>query len=197
MLTLDAAEEAPRYLLTLTTVDPETTPEMFTLAGSYVWKALRRRYGRVEYYGRLEDTTGKAARSGGYRRLHSHNCVKCDVLDVAEATELVRRAWAGALSSSGAEGRAWRVEFAPIRSAASLLHYVNQHYAKTDQHVRPELRVRTERCSRGYFVRPVAELREEAKAQLWAERLGWALRKAGGPGGITDEEARFLVGQQR
>jgi hypothetical protein len=31
-----------------------------------------------------------------------------------------------------------------------------------------------ERPSRGYFSRPIGELREEARAQIWAESLAYA-----------------------
>jgi hypothetical protein len=47
-----------------------------------------------------------------------------------------------------------------------------------------------DRGSRGYFHRPVGELRSEAKAQLWAEGLAYS-------SGLDVEDARLLVDGQR
>ena len=62
---LDAQVEAPTHSLTLTTRDPTTTAAMYRAASEAVFLRLRRRYGRVEYFGRIEFTTGRAKRSGG------------------------------------------------------------------------------------------------------------------------------------
>ena len=188
MLYLDATIEPPTHVLCLTTRDPETTAEQVRRGSNAVWQALRRRYGRgVEYFARIEFTTGKAATSGGLRRLHQHAPVKgLGGADVREATEIVRSAW------EGQNVGAWRVEVARLRSRAGLLQYLSLHHAKAEQLPPAGWVGRTERVSRGYWSWDGggAALREEARRQLWAEGLAYAT-------GLSGTDARFLVEQQR
>ena len=187
MLYLDATIEAPTWVVTFTTRDPETTAAQVARGAGVAWAALRRRYGRVDYFGRVEFTTGKAPRSGGYRRLHVHNAVKgLDGADEAEATEIARAAWA--CQNEGA----WRVEVTPLRSRAGLLQYLSLHHAKAEQLPPAAWVGRTERVSRGYwaYAGGGAALREEARRQLWAEGLAYVT-------GLSGTDARFLVEQQR
>lgn len=179
MLYLDAAIEPPSHTVTVTTLDPDTTAAQVAQGGKSVWLALRRRYGRADYFGRVEFTTGEAPKSGGYRRLHVHYAVKgLDGADDAEATELVRSAWGS--QNVGA----WRVEVARLRTRAGLVHYLALHHAKAEQLPPAAWVGRTERVSRGYWSAP--GLREEARRQLWAEGLAYST-------GLTAEDARLLV----
>ena len=187
MLYLDATIEPPTHVVTFTTRDPETTAAQVAQGGKSAWLALRRRYGRAEYFGRVEFTTGNAKTSGGYRRLHVHNAVKGLVdADPREATEIVRSAWTG--QNEGA----WRVEVAPLRSRAGLLQYLALHHAKAEQLPPAAWVGRTERVSRGYwsYAGGGVALREEARRQLWAEGLAYVT-------GLSGTDARFLVEQQR
>jgi len=190
MLMLDARVEAPSHCITLTTHDPETTATMYRKASEAVWLRLRRRYGRVEYYGRIEFTTGRAALSGGYRRMHGHYPIKgLGGVDCSEATEIVRETWRKSLARHGASYEAWWVEVAELRTAGAVLHYLSLHHAKAAQAPPAEWRGMVERPSQGYFSIPVAELRAEARAQLWAEGLAYST-------GLSVGDARILVDGQ-
>lgn len=185
MLMLDATTEAPRFAVCLTTRDPFTTAAQIQKGSYVVFRALRKRYGPCEYFGRVEFTTGLAERSGGFRRLHIHYCVKGldGLTDCVEAEEVTRHAWMG--QNVGA----WRVQVAELRTPAAALHYLNLHHAKAEQLPPHDWNGRTERVSRGYWASDVKALREEARRQLWAEGLAYST-------GATVDDARFLVDQQ-
>ena len=168
MLVLDARAEQPRYAITLTTSDPNTPAALYREASAAVWKRLRRRYGRVEYYGHIEFTTGRAARSGGHRRLHGHYLVKfrdCDP-DVIEVERLVRETWEAVTG-------AFVVEVAALVSPGAAIGYLSLHHRKPQQAPPKGWRGMVGRPSKGYFVRPVVELREQARAELRAEAVAW------------------------
>ena len=191
LLMLDAEAEPPTHSITLTTRDPATTPAMYRAASEAVFLRLRRRYGRVEYFGRIEFTTGQAKRSGGRRRLHGHYVVKGLVgADCAEAEEVVRESWRRSLKRHGSSFEAWRVSVARLRTPAGALHYLSLHHAKAEQLPPDDWRGMVERHSRGYFSQPVGTLREEARAQLWAEALAYST-------GLNAEDARLLVDGER
>ena len=191
VLMVDAQVEAPTHSITLTTRDPATTPEMYRAGSEAVFRRLRRRYGRVEYFGRIEFTTGRSRLSNGRRRIHGHYVVKgLSGVDCVEAEELVRESWRGSLKRHGASYEAWRVSVAELRTAAGALHYLSLHHAKAEQLPPDGWRGMAERPSRGYFSRPIAELREEARAQLWAESLAHST-------GMSGDDARFLVDARR
>lgn len=184
MLYLDATVEPPGWSVVLTTRDPQTSDEAFRRGCQNVWRALRRAYGRVDYFMRIEFTTGLAALSGGYRRIHGHAAVKglAGAEEVA-ATELCRHAWLA--RNAGA----WRVEVTPLRTPAGLLAYLNLHHAKAEQLPPAWWPGRTERASRGYWTSDPAALREEARRQIWAEGLAYSR-------GISVLEARADVDAQ-
>lgn len=191
ILLLDAQSGPPRHCITLTTRDPNTTGEMYRRASEAVFRRLRRRYGRVEYFGRIEFTTGRGPRSGGARRIHGHYVVKgLAGVDSSEAAEIVRESWRRSLARNGSSFEAWRIEVAGLRTPVGVLHYLSLHHAKAEQLPPEGWRGMAERPSRGYFHRPIAELREEARAQLWAESLAYKT-------GIDVDDARVLVDQQR
>jgi hypothetical protein len=188
---LDAEREPPTHCIALTTRDPETTAEMYRTASEAVFRRLRRRFGRVEYFGRIEFTTGRGPRSGGARRIHGHYVVKgLAGVKCEEAEEIVRGSWRRSLARNGSSFEAWRIEVAELRTPVGAMHYLSLHHAKAEQLPPEGWRGMAERPSRGYFSRPIADLREEARAQLWAESLAYA-------SGIDVEDARSLVKQAR
>jgi hypothetical protein len=164
-LVLDAREDAPTHCATLTTLDPSTSPETFRRGVENVARRLRRRLGRVDYFAAVEFTTGKAATSGGQRRMHAHLLLKfrdrADV-DVVAVEQLVRETWR---SRTGAHV----VEVAQLLSPGAALGYLGLHHRKPEQAPPSEWRGMTERSSRGYWSTSIARLREQARAELAAE----------------------------
>lgn len=174
---LDALEEGPpRVAVTLTTRDPNTPTEKFRKDVEQVVRAIRRRHPDALYFGRVEFTTGKAARSGGHRRVHAHLLFKGIPAEDCAALELVtREVWKG---RTGAH----RIEVAEIRSAAGAMHYVTAHFAKAIQRPPRGWTGRTTRYSiprgerRGYFVRPLAERHDQVRELLRDRRAERRLR---------------------
>lgn len=167
---LDARERPATHCLTLTTWSPSTSPAAIRRGTENVIRRLRRRFGAIEYFAAVEFTTGKAASSGGHRRLHLHLLLKVDEherFDVIEAERLTRDTWRG---STGA----FVVEVAALVSPGAALGYLALHHRKPEQAPPSEWRGMTERSSRGYFGRPIAELREQARTELRAEAIAWA-----------------------
>lgn len=168
-LVLDARQSAPRHCLTLTTADPweELDPRTYREGSRLVFQRLRRRYGRVEFFGAIEFTTGRAARSGGRRRMHGHYLLKgLDQADVLDVESRVRETWQAVTG-------AWRVEVAALVSPGAALGYLGLHHRKPSQAPPALWRGMTERSSRGYWHRPIAELRSIARAELAAEAIAW------------------------
>lgn len=153
--------------MTLTTKTPwqELDPEAFRQGVAAVVKRLRRRYGRCEYFAAVEFTTGKARRSGGHRRMHAHVLLKMrDGLDVIEVEQLVRETW------QHADG-AYVVEVAKLVTPGAALGYLALHHRKPSQAPPAGWRGMTERPSLGYWHRPIAELRAQAKHELAVEAI--------------------------
>jgi hypothetical protein len=165
---VDALVDPPTHGITLTTLDPFTAPATFRLGVHMVVQRLRRRYGRqVEYYGSVEFTTGEAETSGGYRRIHQHMVVKgLQGADVLEVESLVRETWQ---KVTGAKV----VEVAELLTPGGAIGYLAMHHRKPGQAPPAGWRGMVERPSKGYFHRPVAELRTEAKVQLRVEAIAW------------------------
>ncbi len=178
VLVLDARDEAPTHCATLTTSDPATSPAAIRRGTENVVRRLRRRYGRLEYFAAVEFTTGRSERSGGLRRLHLHLLLKVadpERFDVVDAEQLVRDSWR---VTTGA----FVVEVAALVSPGAALGYLALHHRKPSQAPPVEWRGMTERPSRGYFGRPIAELREQARRELAVEaiahRHGWPVELA-------------------
>src|SRR6185436_19966553 len=124
----------------------------------------------LRYLGQTEFTTGEGPRSGGHRRIHLHGLVK----DVApeHAPELADRARFVWKKRTGAH----RVEAHELHRPAGALAYLVNHHQKTAQ--RPphgwtgkRFRPSNPRGDRpGYFERPIAELRTEARGRLADKR---------------------------
>lgn len=181
MLLLDALVDPPTHGVCLTSHDPFMTPATFRLGVQMVVQGWRREYGRqVEYFGSVEFTTGKAKTSGGYRRIHQHMVVKgLEGADVLEAERLTREKWQRA---TGAKV----VEVAELLTPGGAIGYLALHHRKPGQAPPEGWRGMGDRPSKGYFHRPVAELRAEAKAQLRVEAIAWRE-------GITLELAQLEV----
>lgn len=173
-LVLDARQEMPTHCLTLTTQKPwqELEPAEYRQASAAVFQRLRRRYGAVEYFGAIEFTTGHARRSGGHRRLHGHYLLKFrggasdggTRIDVVETEALIRETWQ---RSTGA----YVVELAELVTPGAALGYLGLHHRKPSQAPPAPWIGKTERASLGYWSRPIAELREQARRELAVEAI--------------------------
>jgi hypothetical protein len=153
----------PGHSITLTTRDPDFDPVRFTRAIAQWFRWLRCEVGPVEYLGLIEWTTGKGARSGGRRRMHQHTLVKGlpDDADLYALWRSGKRRWD---RLTGAH----RVELRELRSPAGATAYTVAHHHKTEQAPPRGWKGKRFRPSKGYFDRPVPELREEIKARMAA-----------------------------
>lgn len=177
---LDAKVEPPTHVMTFTTADPEMGSERFTRGVQSVTQRIRRHYGRFEYFLKVEFTTGRAERSGGYRRIHGHLCSKgLAGEDVRLVEGLVRQTWE---RSTGAVV----VEVAEMITPAGALHYLGIHHGKVSQAPPDDWRGQVERFTEGYLYAPVPVVREEARRQLAAEGLAYFT-------GATVADARLLI----
>lgn len=196
---LDALEGGrwPTWGLTTTTARPWSRAAHGDLARSLkaaerlLWKQLRRDYGAgLEYLGFVEFTTGRAASSGGARRAHVHHLVKgLGRADAAKAAALERRV--SALWRTFTRD-AWRVECRPLRTPMGAIAYLALHHHKAEQRPPAGWSGKRFRPSRGYFDRPVAELRREARELLVDRRIEQQLVRAwnvpdGFDGAVLDE----------
>jgi hypothetical protein len=176
---LDALVQPPTFSLTLTTVDPVWNGEAYMRGWEQVLRALRRGYGAVEALQFMEQTTGKAPKSGGHRRGHGHSILKIDAPgQAAEIEELVWPIWerhTGAVQIKASE----------LGSAGGAVAYLTlllsiekgkASQAPTDL---PK-GTRTVRPTRGYWSRPIAELRAEAKETLSRKAIEFHLRRRRG-----------------
>jgi hypothetical protein len=159
----------PTHCLTLTTSTPweELEAATYREGSAAVFKRLRRRVGRVEYFGSIEFTTGRAKRSGGRRRLHGHYLLKLadgQELDVVAGERLIRETWEAVTG-------AWRVELAKLVTPGAALGYLGLHHRKPEQAPPATWSGMTERPSKGYWSRPIAELREQARHELAVEAI--------------------------
>jgi hypothetical protein len=162
-LLIDARAERPTVCVGLTTRDPDTSPATYRQGSKSLFRRLRRRYGRVEYFGAIEFTTGRARTSGGHRRLHGHYLVKgLPATEAPAIEELVRETWQAITG-------AWVVEAAELRSPGAALGYLGLHHRKPEQAPPAAWRGMTERASRRYWHRPIADLRALARAELAIE----------------------------
>jgi hypothetical protein len=156
---LDAQERMPTFGITLTTADPKFPARRFRMAMSQYFRWLRREF-PVEYLGLIEWSTGLASTAKGRRYQHQHTLVK----GIPRGTNTdplwreSKRRWEHLTG-------AYRVEFRELRTPAGAISYMVAHHHKAEQ-ATAEGRGSTKRFrpSRGYFDRPVAELRAQARA---------------------------------
>lgn len=179
MLRQDAEENsAPGHVVTLTSRDADVTAPRYRDACAVFWRAFRRRWGRVEFCGFIEWTTGRGTRSGGARRLHSHWLVKsltlgagevvtrasgkapCDCADASSCVEC----WAAA-EWSKLTG-AWIVQARELRSVGGVVGYLALHHEKMEQRPPDGWTGRRLRASKGYFGLDGRTRRQRARAWL-------------------------------
>jgi hypothetical protein len=160
------SEGFPRMGITTTTANLNLGYDGLRLAQQKLWRQLRREFGeQVQYCGFLEWTTGKSERSKGRRYPHLHFLVKG--LDpgmshaiAARVSELWRKF-----------AHAWQVECKPLYTPLAAIAYLALHHHKREQGPPPGTRnVKRLRGSRGYFNRPIADYRTEAREILKDER---------------------------
>ena len=178
MVYLDALVEAPRYALTFTTLEPVWNAAVFREGRRQVQRSLRDRFGRWESLDFIEQTTGKAPRSGGHKRGHAHSAAKCDEPGaVLEIESIIVPIWKRITG-------AWQVNVAELASAGGTLAYLTLNLAlekgkAAQAPVDLPKGTRTLRASRGYWSRPVADLRVEAREHNAMRRFSWALEQEG------------------
>jgi hypothetical protein len=173
---LDAldGERFPTWGLTTTTRTPNFDQVALRRCEENLYRALRREYGRqIEYLGFVEFTTGRATAG---RRPHVHHLVKGLPRPSADmALELegrVSELWFKYTRE------AWVVECRPLRTPMGSIAYLALHHNKLEQRPPKGWSGKRFRPSRGYFNRPVGELRDEARALLADKRIERALIEA-------------------
>ena len=174
-LFLDARREQPALAITLTTAQPweQLDPAAYREASKQLWRELRRRFGRVEYVGLIEFTTGKARRSGGHRRMHGHYLVKGIPDDlVLDVEEVVRKVWARCTG-------AYVVEVSELRSAGGAIAYMGLHHRKPEQAAPAGWRGMRMRASQGYWHKPIADLRSDARRELARRTIQHKMEQGG------------------
>lgn len=185
MVYLDALVEAPTYAITLTTRDPVWNGARYREGKAQLMRRLRAEFGRVEALEFIEQTTGKAPRSGGHRRGHGHNLIKG--IPLGETLNLERCAadvWRRALG-------AWQVNVAELHSAGGAVANLTLNLA-LEKHKAAQAPTdlprgtRTLRATRGYWSRPVDQLRAEAREYHLRRRVAWRLREEGVPSELVD-----------
>jgi hypothetical protein len=181
-------ERWPTWSLTTTTREPGFARDKLKHAEKMLFRQMRRDYGRqIEYLGFVEFTSG---RSDGVRRPHVHHLVKglprATTEEVLRLERRVSELWYRFTQD------AWVVECRPLRTPMGAIAYLALHHHKREQQPPRGWTGKRFRPSRGYFNRPIAELRAEAR-ELLAERcIERALIDAwnvpdGFDGGLLDE----------
>lgn len=166
MLRQDAETNSrPGDVLTLTSREALVTADDYQEACRLFWRAFRLRWGHVEYCGFIEWTTGKAPRSGGVRRLHSHWLIKGlrDELDRQAVETWVRAEWK---KRTGA----WIVDVKRLRSVGGVVGYLALHHEKMEQRPPPGWKGRRLRPSKGYFAASGADRRDRARHWIASNR---------------------------
>jgi hypothetical protein len=139
----------------------------------------RRGCPRIEYLAFIEWTSGQGEKSGGRRRMHAHLLVKgaelgaCEVrgpaaVECACEVHSIERAMSAEWHAI--TGDAYIVEARPLRTPAGAIAYLTLHHHKTEQGPPVGWSGRRLRASKGYWSRPIAELREEARAAVRERR---------------------------
>lgn len=160
VVALDARDEQPTVGMTLTTRSPDFDMDRYARAVADVFRWLRREFGpEVAYLLMMEWTTG----IGGHGRLpHGHLLVKRlpAELDLSPGCDLWRQLKARWEKHTGA----WRVELRELRTPGGAIAYMVGHHHKGEQAPPAGFTGKRTRPSQNYYVRPIAELRQEARA---------------------------------
>jgi hypothetical protein len=177
LLWLDAlVQGSPSLWLLLTTSSPVWDGEKYRRAFGQLVKAIRLRWPAFEYASLLEFTTGYGPKSGGLRRPHFNVFVRgVPVDDEAELQALVGRVWCSRIEGSPLYQRVYRVT-EDKGGMRGLTRYVGLHFQKESQAPPKSFRGHRFKATRGYFTKPRAELREEARRSI---RVGRLVRQEG------------------
>lgn len=176
MLWLDALQQgSPTLWLLLTTRESDWDGERFRRSFAQTWKAVKRRWPDAEYAALVEFTTGYGPRSGGRRRPHWNVFVRgVAVADRRELWRVVSAVWCPRMDATAAQQRVHQVD-EDRGGMRGLTRYVGLHFQKESQAPPKGWRGQRFRSSRGYFVRPRVQLRDEARDALRLKRLVWKL----------------------
>lgn len=157
VVALDARERMPRHGITLTTRDPDFDQARFRVVVAQWIRWLRKEF-PVQYLALMEWTSGKSATSGGCRRMHQHTLVKGipDDADLDQVWREGKRRWE---KLTGAH----RIEVRELRKPAGAIAYLVAHHNKTEQAPPDGWSGKRFRPSKGYFTRPVPQLREQVR----------------------------------
>ena len=177
MIYEDALVEAPSLAITFTTRSAVWDGDAFRKGRHRTVEAMRNRFGRFEYVELIEQTTGRAVRSGGARRGHGHMLVKMVGPDVLEVERVLVPIWERATG-------AWHLNVAGLASAGGAVAYLTLNLAleKGKESQAPTdlpKGTRTMRTSRGYWSEPVASLRARARDHHGERRFTHALVQQG------------------
>jgi hypothetical protein len=192
-LFLDALAEQPTLSITLTTAQPweQLDPATYREASAQLWRALRARYGGVEYVGTIEFTTGLAPTSGGHRRMHGHYLVKGisedQVLDVERLAVPIWKRVTGA----------YKLEVSALRSAGGAIAYMGLHHRKEEQAPPAGWRGMRLRASKGYWHVPIPALREQARRHLAIRSTKFVMERDGASPEWAEVAAPLRVDAQR
>jgi hypothetical protein len=213
VLKLDAQIRQPTVGITTTTRRPDFTLDELREAERKLWAALRkgRRIGltgrrkageplvdafpELEYVGFVEWTTGEGSHSGGHRRPHIHHLTKGIPSDHAllAAKTLDDGTVTTALEQRVSElwqkvtGDAFVVECRPLRTPAGAIAYLALHHHKKRQAPPIGFTGRRLRPSKGYYEKPISELRQLARELASHERVVIATKRAIGVEVFGDE----------
>jgi len=161
--------------MTLTTADPADSrrAEKFRRSFEKVCRALRRRWPALEYCSMIEFTTGTSARSGGHRRMHVHVLLRgLGGADLEAVLAVARQVWCERMRAHPAAQ-----DIRPVEGMEGLAHYLAHHHRKPGQQPPEWWTGKRTRSSRGWWSRPIAELRQEAREQLRQERLHYVAQR--------------------
>lgn len=172
MLWLDAlAQGSPSLWEVFTTSRPQWDGERWRRSMAQVFRAVRRRWPAAEYAALVEFTTGYGPRSGGMRRPHLNVFWRgVPVEDESELWRVTSGVWCARMTAL--PRLQWVARVSEDRGGMrGLTRYVSLHFLKESQAPPAGWRGQRFRASRGYFVRPRSELRQEAGRALRLKRL--------------------------
>jgi len=199
VVSMDAAVDMPRVGMTLTTVDPTHGAARFRKDVDHAFRLLRRRLGPdLAYLGLVEFNTGKAATSGGHRRIHQHFLLKRCLPSEAEGVEdELRELWWRRTAAN-------RIELRELRTPGGATAYLIHHHRKREQAPPAGWSGKRMRPSKNYYGVPIAELRAEARVLMMNARVRKAARRAldwqemdGWPEEVIDQELADAVKEAR
>jgi hypothetical protein len=158
---IDSREEQPTAGMTLTTRRADFDLVRYRRAVFSIFRWLRSEFGaEVAYLLMMEWTTGD---SGQGRLPHGHLLVKRlpAGIDLSPGCEL----WRELKSRWEHHTGAWMVELRELRTAGGAIAYMVGHHHKREQAPPEGWSGKRFRPSQNYFVRPIGDLREDARRQ--------------------------------